>query len=151
MDELHGIFTAYEMRTEQENPDVKEAAFKASKISKQKNKEQEEYRSSSDTSEDDEEVTSFVKTLNKRTNDRYRGKLPLICFNCDGIDHFDNKCPHKKKRNIDEAYSKNKQTYKEKRTTNKIFKKILCTKEDSSSSDEDEVSDSETEEFYAWK
>jgi hypothetical protein len=36
MDELHGIFTAYEMRTEQENPDVKEVAFKASKISKQK-------------------------------------------------------------------------------------------------------------------
>jgi hypothetical protein len=31
MDELHGIFTAYEMRIEQENPDVKEAAFKASK------------------------------------------------------------------------------------------------------------------------
>jgi hypothetical protein len=36
MDELHGIFTSYEMRTEQENPDVKEAAFKASKRSKQK-------------------------------------------------------------------------------------------------------------------
>jgi hypothetical protein len=31
MDELHGIFTAYEMRTEQENLDVKEATFKASK------------------------------------------------------------------------------------------------------------------------
>jgi hypothetical protein len=31
MDEMHGIFTAYEMRTEKENPDVKEAAFKASK------------------------------------------------------------------------------------------------------------------------
>jgi hypothetical protein len=46
MDELHGIFIAYEMRTEQENPDVKEAAFKASKISKQKKKEQEEYSSS---------------------------------------------------------------------------------------------------------
>jgi hypothetical protein len=29
MDELHGIFTAYEMRTEQENPNVKEAAFDA--------------------------------------------------------------------------------------------------------------------------
>jgi hypothetical protein len=26
MDELHGIFTIYEMRTEQENPDVKEAS-----------------------------------------------------------------------------------------------------------------------------
>jgi hypothetical protein len=41
MDKLHGIFTAYEMRIEQENPDVKEAAFKASKRSKQKKKEQE--------------------------------------------------------------------------------------------------------------
>jgi hypothetical protein len=61
MDELHGIFTAYEMRTEQENPDVKEAAFKASKRSKQKKKEQEEYSSNSDTSEDDEEVANFVK------------------------------------------------------------------------------------------
>jgi hypothetical protein len=54
------------------------------------------------------------------------------------------KCPHKKKRN-DEGYSKNKQTYKGKRTTKKVFKKILCTKEDISSSYEDEVSDSETE------
>jgi hypothetical protein len=142
MDELHGIFTAYEMRTEQENPDVKEAAFKASKRSKQKKKEQEEYSSSSDISEDDEEVANFVKRLNKGTNGRYRGKLPLICFNCDGIGHFSNKCPHKKKRN-DEGYSKGRQTYKGKITTKKVFKKIFCTKEDISSSDEDEVSDSE--------
>jgi hypothetical protein len=141
MDELHGIFTAYEMRTEQENPDTKEAAFKASKKSKKKEK---ELSSSSDVSEDDEEVANFVKRLNKGTNDRYRGKLPLICFNCDGIGHFANKCPHKKKRN-DEGYSNRKQTYKGKRTTKKVFKKILCTKEDISSSDEDEVSDSETE------
>jgi hypothetical protein len=28
MDGLHGIFTAYEMKNEQENPDVKESAFK---------------------------------------------------------------------------------------------------------------------------
>jgi hypothetical protein len=143
MDELHGIFTAYEMRTEQENPDVKEAAFKASKISKQKKKEQEEYSSNNDVSEDDEEVANFVKRLNKGTNGRYRGKLPLICFNCDGIGHFANKCPHKKKRN-DEGYSKGRQTYKGKRTTKKVFKKIFCTKEDISSSNEDEVSDSET-------
>jgi hypothetical protein len=97
MDELHGIFTAYEMRTEQENPYVKEAAFKTSKISKQKKKEKEEYRRSNDVSEDDEEVANFVKILNKGTNDRYIGKLPLICFNCDGIGHFDSKCLHKKK------------------------------------------------------
>jgi hypothetical protein len=32
------------MRTEQENPDVKEASFKASKRSKKNKKKQEEYR-----------------------------------------------------------------------------------------------------------
>jgi hypothetical protein len=145
MDELHGIFTAYEMRIEQENPDVKEATFKASKRSKKKGKQQEkEHSNNSDVSEDDEEVANFVRRLNKGTDGRYRGKLPLICFNCDGIGHFANKCPHKKKRN-DEGDSKRRQTYKGKRTTKKVFKKILCTKEDISSSDEDEVSDSETE------
>jgi hypothetical protein len=143
MDELHGIFTAYEMRTKQENPNVKETAFKASKRSKKKEKQQEEHKNNSDVSEDDDEVANFEKRLNKGTDGRYRGKLPLICFNCDGIGHFSNKCPYKKKRN-DEGYSKGKQTYKGKRTTKKVFKKILCTKEDISSSDEDEVDDSET-------
>jgi hypothetical protein len=89
-------------------------------------------------------VENFVKTLNKGTNNRYRGKIPLICFNCDGISHFANKCPYKKKRN-GEGYLKGKQTYKGKRTTKKVFKKFLCTKEDISSSDEDEVNDSEIE------
>jgi hypothetical protein len=41
MDKLNGIFIAYEMRTEQENTDVKEATFKASKRSNQNKKEQE--------------------------------------------------------------------------------------------------------------
>jgi hypothetical protein len=90
-------------------------------------------------------VANFVKRLNKGTNSRYRGKFPLICFNCDGIGHFANKCPHKKKRN-DEGYSKGRQTYKGKRTTKKVLKKKFCTKEDISSSDEDEVSDNE-----AWR
>jgi hypothetical protein len=81
--------------------------------------------------------------LNKGTNGRYGGKINLICFNCDGIGHFANKCPHNKNIN-DEGYSNNKQTYKGKRTTKKVFKKSLCTKKDISSSDEDEVSDSET-------
>jgi hypothetical protein len=68
MDELHGIFTAYEMRTKQENPDIKEAAFKACKRSKKKGK-QKEHSSNSDFSEDDEEeVANFVRRLNKGTN-----------------------------------------------------------------------------------
>jgi hypothetical protein len=40
--------------------------------------------------------------------------------------------------------TKDRQTYKGKRTTKKVFKKSFCTKEYISSSDEDEVSDSET-------
>jgi hypothetical protein len=89
-------------------------------------------------------VANFVKRLNKGTNARYKVKLPLICFNCDGIGHFSNKCPHKKIKRNDEDYSNNKQTYKDKRTIKKAFKKIFCTKEDISSLDEDEVSDNET-------
>jgi hypothetical protein len=103
MDELHGIFTTYEMRTEQENLDVKEASFKASKRSKKNKKEHEEYNNNNDISEDYKEVANFIKILNKGTNDRYRGKIPLSFFNCDGIGHFSNKCLHKKKRN-DEGY-----------------------------------------------
>jgi hypothetical protein len=46
MDKLHVIFTTYEMRTEQENPDIKEASFKSSKRSKQKGKKKEKEHSS---------------------------------------------------------------------------------------------------------
>ena len=143
MDELHGIFTTYEMRTEQENQYIKEAAFKASKRSKKKEK---KHSNISDISEYEEEMANFVRRLNKGTNNIYKGKFPLIYFNCDGIGNFSNKCPHKKKKRNDEDYSNRKQTYKDKRTTKKVFKKNLCTKEDISSSDEDEdqVNDNET-------
>jgi hypothetical protein len=90
-------------------------------------------------------MANFFRRLNKGTNDRYKGKFPLICFNCDGIGHFDNKCPLKKNKRNDVDYSNRKQTYKGERTTKKVFKKSLCTKEDISSSDEDEFSDSEIE------
>jgi hypothetical protein len=149
MDELHGIFTSYEMRTEQENPDAKESTFKASKRSKKKKKEQEEYSSSNNISEDDEDVTNFIKRVNKGTNGRYIGKLPLICFKCDGVGHFSNKCPHKKKRN-DEGYSKGKHTYKGKRTTKKYFKKILCIKEDIYHQMKMKSMIVRQEEFYSW-
>jgi hypothetical protein len=94
--------------------------------------------------EDDEQMANFVKRLNKGPNDKYKGKFPLICFNCDGIGHFAKKCPHKKNKRNDEDYSNRKKTYKGKRTTKKDFKKSLCTKEDISSLDEDEVCGSET-------
>jgi hypothetical protein len=94
-------------------------------------------------------VDNFIKRLNKGTNVRYIGKHPLICFNCDGISHFSNKCPPKKKRN-DEGYPKGRQTYKSKRTTKNVFKKRFCSKEDNSSLDEDEVTMKHGE-FYSWQ
>jgi hypothetical protein len=119
MDELHGIFTPCEMRIEQENPTIKEATFRASKRSKKKGKKKEkEYSSSSDISKDDEEVANFVRRLKKGTSGRYKGKIPFLCFNCDGIGHFVDKYPHKKKKINDEDDSNRKQTYKGKRTKN---------------------------------
>jgi hypothetical protein len=55
MGELHGIFTTYEMRTEQENPYVREASFKASKMSKKKKKEQAKEDSDKEDSEEEYE------------------------------------------------------------------------------------------------
>ena len=68
---MHGIFTSYEMRNEQENLDIKEASFKASKRSKKKGKKKEkEHSNNSDISEADEEAANFVRRLNKGTNGR---------------------------------------------------------------------------------
>lgn len=78
---------------------------------------------------------------------KYKGMLPLICFNCDGVGHFANKCPYKKKKGNEEENDpkKKKQIQKGRRNKKKFFKKSLCTKEDSSSSDEDEINDSDIE------
>jgi hypothetical protein len=91
MDELHGMFTTYEMGTKHENPVTKEAKFKESKKSKQKGKKKEKLDSNkSDISEDDEEVANFARRLKKGTSGKYRDNLPLICFNFDGIGNFVN-------------------------------------------------------------
>jgi hypothetical protein len=131
MDELYGIFKTYEMRTGQENPNVKEVAFKASKKSKKKGKQQDkDHSNNSDVSEDDEEVANFVRRLNKGTDDRYRGKLPLICFNCDGIGLFSNKCPHKKREMMKVTQKENKHI-KEKELQRKFSRKSYVPKKTS--------------------
>ncbi|XP_043699910.1 uncharacterized protein LOC122650573 [Telopea speciosissima] len=89
LDELHGTLTAYEMRMVKVKPTEKEAAFKAMKKIKIKQE------SKSDDS-DDELIVYLARKL-KKGRGKYKGKLPLKCFNCGGIGHFGSKCPEKGK------------------------------------------------------
>jgi hypothetical protein len=74
MDVLHGIFTAYEMRIEQENIIMKEATFKGSKNTKKKNKQNSKlYCICNDDSEEDEKVEKIIRKL-KRGIDKYKGR-----------------------------------------------------------------------------
>ena len=95
MEELYGILIAYEMRIGQDNSQKKEAAFKASKVvKKSKTKIQSE--------DSDDEEALLVKNL-KRGVGKYKGKLPLKCFNCREIGHFASKCPYPKQEDDDKC------------------------------------------------
>ena len=82
VDELHGILTAYEMRIVHDKNSEKEVAFKFTSKNQSKNL-------------DDGEAL-FVSRLNKGIG-KYKGKLPLKCFNYGRIGHFPYKCPYPKK------------------------------------------------------
>jgi hypothetical protein len=101
MDELNGIITTYEMRTEQENPSRKEVAFKASKKTRKNKKKLNSNCSYSDDANEDEEMANFVRKL-KRGISNYKGKFPLKCFNCGKIGHFVVKCPYANNSKSDE-------------------------------------------------
>jgi hypothetical protein len=133
MDELHGILTAYDMRTEQDNPMTKEATFKVSKKTKNKYKQNPKLDCScNDDLEEDEEVENFVRNM-KRGTKKYKCMLPLNFFNCDGVGNFDNKCPYKNKESNKEDASKKKKKIQKGRRNKKIFfKKSIYTKDDSS-------------------
>ena len=115
IDELHGIFTAYEMRIGQDGTSKKDTAFKIQ-------------------SEDlDDEEALFIRKLERGT-EKYKGKLTLKCFNYGRIGHFAKKCPYPKQEDSDDEepffhkqYQKNKTIYKKKFRKNK---KNLYSKED---------------------
>ena len=79
VDELHGIFIAYEMRTRHNEPSRKEATFKSLSKNQLENL-------------DDEEAI-FISKLERGTG-KYKVNLPLKCFNYGRIGHFSNKCPY---------------------------------------------------------
>ena len=97
-------------------------------------------------------MPNFVKRLNKGTDGRYRGKIPLICFNCDGIGHFAKKCPHNKKRN-DEGDSKSRKTYKgkTKKTQRKFSRKAYAPKKTSHHEMKMKSVIVRRKEVYSWK
>ena len=94
VNELHGTLTAYEMRTKQEDPSDKEAAFKVS-TKKGTRKPNPKSEHSNDDESDNEEEAKFVRKLKKGIG-KYKGKLPLKCFECGRIGHFASKCPYSK-------------------------------------------------------
>ena len=81
MDELHGILTAYEMRTGQNGSTRKEAAFKSSLKMNQKNQMMRK---------------PFLINKLERGTGKYNGKLPLKCFNFRRIGHFSSKFTYTK-------------------------------------------------------
>jgi hypothetical protein len=85
----------------------------------------------------------------KRGTIKYTGMFPLKCFNCDKNDHFSNKCPYDKNSYSDEEVdSKKEKKYKKgnwKGDKRKVIKKNIYSREDNSSSDEDDESDSHLE------
>ena len=90
VDELHGIITTYEMRTGLDKKSKKEAAFKVTSKNQLGNL-------------DDEEAL-FVSRLSKGIG-KYKGKLPLKCFNCGRIGHFSHKCSYPKQEESDHEES----------------------------------------------
>jgi hypothetical protein len=82
-----------------------------------------------------------VRNLNRGSR-KYKGMLPLKCFNFGKIGHFANKCPYAKKSYSDEEKYPNKekkyQKGKRKGDKRKFFKKYIYSREVSSSSDEND-------------
>ena len=94
MNELYGILIAYEKRIRQDNSRKKEANFKVSKVSKK-------LKTKIQSKDFDGEEALLLKNLKKGTG-KYKGKLPLKCFNCGGFGRVSYKCPYPKHEDNDE-------------------------------------------------
>ena len=122
-----GRLTAFELSNfDNYRPDNAESAFKA-KLSL-KNAEQVKSKKgrkmkyvSSDSSTDEEDVDQLEALLARRFHrgkGKFKGKMPIICFNCNEVGHIAARCPQKKDYKESNKYKyrreDDKKDYKEK-------------------------------------
>eukprot|EP00253_Pinus_taeda_P025268 PITA_25268 len=149
-EELHGVLIAYEVRLDEEKGtshlNIAFAASKNTNKDKQPSKAKTctyTYTYKCEEMEDDEkgfsdgEYAYFTRKL-KIGKGKFKGKLPFIGFGCGEVGHFEAKC-----LNISDGNSKGKKGFKKfnKQGKKKGFKKNFLSKEDSSSSNEDNDSE----------
>jgi hypothetical protein len=92
VDQIHGIFIAYEMITRNDKSSKGETTFTTSKTNMRQEK---------NTNDELSETSNFIKKLKKGIG-KYKGKIPLIFFNYGKIGHFANKCSQPKKEESDD-------------------------------------------------
>ena len=116
MEELYGILIAYEMRIGKDNSQKKESTFKASKVAKKS-------KTMIQSEDSNDEQALLIKKLKKGTS-KYKGKLPLICFNYGEIGHYASKFPNHKQEDNDECLEdskKKKRIFKKKNKNNTFY------------------------------
>ena len=97
LDNLIGKLTTFELRNIDNSvvPSIESSFMTSLKIGKSSRNNKNDDSDSNTNGELDELEALMARRLPK-CNGRYRGKLPLACFNCKEVGHITTRCPHKK-------------------------------------------------------